>query len=213
MNHHYEIAEQGFHPVFKPLEFWQCKPLFDGYPPKHVAREYGEWALTVSHNLTMLVEFTNKQDREWMTVASRMQEYGSSMLRVVEDVTTPLYHKRDIREALDKGWFDSVLDNRDYVVKMLKEMPYEQYLQTIHWKYVRLSKIILSGAACAGAYCGKRNRSMWDELKKLHIHHKTYENRGCEEPNDLVQLCDYCHKQEHDPVLKAEAKRISEIRF
>ena len=70
----------------------------------------------------------------------------------------------------------------------LKSIPYEDYLNTNHWKALRKRKLGQSRYKCQ--ICASTD--------KLVVHHNTYENRGCENDADLVVLCDVCHKKFHN---------------
>jgi 5-methylcytosine-specific restriction endonuclease McrA len=77
--------------------------------------------------------------------------------------------------------------NQDAYLLKLKSMPYKDYLETDHWKQLRKRKLRLSGYKCQ--ICGSK--------EDLNVHHNTYENRGCEKDEDLVVLCNECHKKHH----------------
>lgn len=66
-------------------------------------------------------------------------------------------------------------------------MHYKDYLESDHWKRLRKRKLYQSGNKCQ--LCGSK--------ENLNVHHNTYENRGCEKDEDLVVLCNECHKKHH----------------
>ena len=66
---------------------------------------------------------------------------------------------------------------------------YKQYLETEHWKSIRESKLKETGYKCQ--LCSKTDI-------KLHVHHNTYERIGDEDMNDLIVLCESCHKKFHN---------------
>lgn len=72
-------------------------------------------------------------------------------------------------------------------IQDLKSMLYKDYLETDHWKQLRKRKLRLSGYKCQ--ICASK--------ENLNVHHNTYENRGCEKDEDLVVLCNECHKKHH----------------
>lgn len=76
----------------------------------------------------------------------------------------------------------------DYLEPNLKTMPYGDYLQTEHWKDTRTRKLIEAGYKCQ--VCNSNG--------KLNVHHRTYENRGNEQLDDLLVLCNDCHKLFHE---------------
>ena len=66
----------------------------------------------------------------------------------------------------------------------LRVMPYEDYLQTPHWKHRREDKLRAAGRRCQ--VCNRGSRT-------LDVHHRTYERRGQELDEDLIVLCRECH--------------------
>lgn len=73
-------------------------------------------------------------------------------------------------------------------VIQLKEMPYEEYLQTDDWKVKAARAKEKFGLRCA--------------LDANHpaeqAHHRTYERRGREHEDDLIPLCADCHRKFHN---------------
>lgn len=67
-------------------------------------------------------------------------------------------------------------------------MPYKDYLQTPEWQEKRRRKLDEVRNACQ--VCASN--------KHLHVHHRTYANRGHEELIDLLVLCGDCHKLFHE---------------
>lgn len=74
-----------------------------------------------------------------------------------------------------------------YKIQELRALPYSEYLLTEHWIETREKAKIKSNYRCE--VCNSQNQ--------LNVHHKTYENRGCELPEDLIVLCQDCHKTFH----------------
>lgn len=70
----------------------------------------------------------------------------------------------------------------------LQSMPYQDYLKTEHWREFRKYALKRVGYRCQ--LCNKNG--------KLHVHHRTYERRGCEEIGDVTVLCENCHGKHHD---------------
>lgn len=68
-----------------------------------------------------------------------------------------------------------------------RQMPYEAYMQTEHWRITRRAAL-----ARAGHRCERCAADSW-----LNVHHRTYENLGAEEEEDLEVLCRSCHEKEH----------------
>jgi 5-methylcytosine-specific restriction endonuclease McrA len=69
----------------------------------------------------------------------------------------------------------------------LATMPYSEYLKTEQWHAKRHAAITRANYKCQRCYTQDH----------LQVHHRTYERRGHEKPNDLMVLCDKCHKNEH----------------
>ena len=67
---------------------------------------------------------------------------------------------------------------------------YNEYLNSNHWKNIRKIKIEESGCKCQ--LCGS--------YKNLNVHHNNYDNLFMEDMNDLIVLCESCHKKFHDIV-------------
>jgi hypothetical protein len=69
----------------------------------------------------------------------------------------------------------------------LRRMPYAQYLTTPEWKRQRSSALRRARYMCQ--VCSAKI--------DLRVHHRTYERRGCEAPEDLIVLCRQCHATFH----------------
>jgi hypothetical protein len=69
----------------------------------------------------------------------------------------------------------------------LRSLPYDEYLQTPHWKEGRTKALNRARWRCQ--LCNRR--------ENLNVHHRTYERRGHESPGDLIVLCRDCHKLFH----------------
>lgn len=65
---------------------------------------------------------------------------------------------------------------------------YTEYLQGSHWKGLRKALCLKPESHCAG--CDKKHH--------LQIHHVSYSRLGSELPDDLVVLCEWCHKRVHE---------------
>lgn len=64
----------------------------------------------------------------------------------------------------------------------------DYYLQTAHWKIKRLQAIQEADGFCE--FCGSSYC--------LEVHHRTYENLGYEDLDDLMTLCHSCHMELHE---------------
>jgi hypothetical protein len=70
----------------------------------------------------------------------------------------------------------------------LQTMPYADYLQTEHWKERRQEALRRAKWRC----------QLCNAQDVLNVHHRTYERRGCERPDDLIALCRSCHEHFHE---------------
>lgn len=68
-------------------------------------------------------------------------------------------------------------------LQQLNTMDYQEYLRTDEWKVRRDEMLERAGESCQ--VCNRSNR--------LEVHHRTYERRGNEAPEDLTVLCQECH--------------------
>ncbi len=77
-----------------------------------------------------------------------------------------------------------------YLVQLaqMRAMPYKIYLKTQHWQHFRQEALKYYQHKCR--LCG-------DKEKMLDVHHCDYSNIGCETFNDVVVLCNDCHKGFH----------------
>jgi 5-methylcytosine-specific restriction endonuclease McrA len=78
---------------------------------------------------------------------------------------------------------------RSECVSALKTLPYQEYLQTKHWKELRQKMLKKAKHKC---------RLCHAENKTLNVHHKTYKHIGNEKLTDLIVLCQDCHAKHHD---------------
>ena len=77
-------------------------------------------------------------------------------------------------------------------IKNLRALPYFKYLETPHWQQTRNRALRRAEFKC----------ELCNDNGQLHVHHKTYENRGQERNADLIVLCSDCHSKFHDKVEK-----------
>lgn len=78
----------------------------------------------------------------------------------------------------------------------LATMPYTEYLKTPHWATKRKEALDRASHRC----------TLCNAEDDLHVHHRTYERRGWEQPDDLIVLCKDCHERFHD-VIDGKAQR------
>lgn len=72
-------------------------------------------------------------------------------------------------------------------IAIMATMPYRSYMLTEHWREISRAAKERAGNRC----------QLCNESKNLQTHHRTYERRGDELPEDLTVLCDNCHGKFH----------------
>lgn len=82
-------------------------------------------------------------------------------------------------------------------LEYLRGLPYREYLRTDHWQKVR--------ADCLKRFRGKCQ--ICNSGTRVHVHHRTYINRGCEKYTDVIVLCSGCHDIFHKEGKLAPATR------
>lgn len=68
-----------------------------------------------------------------------------------------------------------------------QSMSYDDYLKTEHWKHVAGQAKVRARHRC----------QLCNGDGELHVHHRTYERLGNEQPEDLTVLCSNCHTKYH----------------
>ena len=114
-----------------------------------------------------------------------IKEFGIS---IIKNIKSRVGHsENDILEiiayALRKAFFE------DIKIFLEKPFNYSDYLKSDHWQKMR--KLALSRAKYKCQLCSTKN-------VKLNVHHNTYENLGNEKNEDLIVLCENCHKKFHN---------------
>jgi hypothetical protein len=78
-------------------------------------------------------------------------------------------------------------DTRSALWWCLHRLPYKQYLETSHWRALRHERLKAANYRCQ--VCNAKGI--------LNVHHRTYERRGAELPEDVIVLCRSCHSLFH----------------
>lgn len=92
------------------------------------------------------------------------------------------------REEQMRGAFDR--EPSPARLRTLRAMPYSEYLRTPEWRAKRSWMLQIENYTCERCGCRAPDH-------ELHVHHRTYENRGREYVQDLLLLCSVCHANEH----------------
>jgi hypothetical protein len=83
---------------------------------------------------------------------------------------------------------ENLLKIKEQYLSSLKSCSYSDYLKSAHWQELRTKKLRYSRFACE--LCNNKG--------VLHVHHRTYQNRGQERLSDLIVLCEPCHFTFHN---------------
>lgn len=110
---------------------------------------------------------------------------NSFFIKYYEDYL-PLNYKRKVKLSPVVNTYK--ISGYDEYLKLMMAMPYPDYINTEHWIHFREEALKFFGV-----HCGLCN----SEKKKIQLHHKTYKNRGRETFNDVIPLCEDCHKKMH----------------
>jgi 5-methylcytosine-specific restriction endonuclease McrA len=73
-------------------------------------------------------------------------------------------------------------------IAQMRGMPYKEYLRTRHWQHFKQEALKFYQYKCQ--LCSAKDT-------QLDVHHRTYENLGCETFNDVIVLCNDCHGKQH----------------
>lgn len=92
---------------------------------------------------------------------------------------------QEIQQRIDLFWEQS---RQTRLQSELHTMPYAEYLLTEHWQKTRLEALERASHRC----------QVCNSPTALNTHHRTYERRGHELPEDLIVLCQSCHQLFHD---------------
>ena len=97
------------------------------------------------------------------------------------------------QQEMDKIIRAMEMDRRERAKReTLEGMPYEDYLKTPHWYQTREDALRTARRRC----------QLCNSTRYLEVHHRTYERRGHELPEDLIVLCKNCHAKHHDKLDK-----------
>lgn len=97
------------------------------------------------------------------------------------------------------GYQQALIHYRIFVdeelINYYNDLEYKVYLQTAYWQIIRQIKLKEANYICQK--CNQENI--------LDVHHKSYKHKGFEFIflNDLICLCENCHKKEHKKCQKS----------
>ena len=144
---------------------------------------------------TLIFEFSNYDQLREAELFYTYKEYQCEVQGKKFDFRCSACRRKnlDILEYYERELESETEKQKKERVQFLKELvnkDYLSYLKTTHWSLVRS---LIPLIQCD--FCGKRRR----EVKRLELHHKSYEHLG-EEENflaDLQALCSECHAERH----------------
>jgi 5-methylcytosine-specific restriction endonuclease McrA len=136
-----------------------------------------EWTIRVRE----LIHASDQNGRQSVRSALKeLQACGYARLTIRRDATGQLIGKEWV--LLPRHWNPYSLS-------------YDAYLQSPHWHKTRRAALRRAQYQCE--HCSSTTA--------LQVHHLSYGNLGKEPPEDLMVLCDPCHKHAHDLTLDADA--------
>ena len=141
------------------------------------------------HKNVKIVEFelSNKQTRKANICINCLKNFGNVIQSTPQYMFVSYDERQKIREKIQKEYYDlyqSVLNKKHYY----KET-YYNYLKSDEWKKKRLERLKIDKFTCQ--ICNKQSG-------RLDVHHTTYQNIYKENINDLITLCENCHKKLHE---------------
>jgi len=83
-------------------------------------------------------------------------------------------------------------------IEELNAMTYSEYLQSNWWGIVRQRTLNQWHGKCV----------LCNTEKDVHVHHRTYVNRGKEDSTDVIVLCKICHGKHHFSLLLPDDEKI-----
>jgi len=120
----------------------------------------------------------------WVIFATRTQFLNWQIRKAKTELCLECQHKQ-IEEAEQLA--EALAATKAARIKELKTMPYQEYLTTPEWDKRRRQHLKKAGYRC----------QVCNATGALSIHHRTYDDRGEERPQDLIALCRNCHEIFH----------------
>ena len=128
-------------------------------------------------------------------IADKISEGGDEVAAFIRALAKLINDDKEFREnekTLDgeRWWMtpdDIRIPSGKVLPCLLRMLPYREYLKTTHWANIRENCKKRHGEKCA----------VCNSPENIEVHHRTYENLGCEKPSDVIPLCDSCHDLFH----------------
>jgi hypothetical protein len=151
------------------------------------ARLMGKSSLVISDSLAhvaSLGRISQSQLEQALAILARIAEQTGTQPWMYLDDDSHLVIRSFFKFNTKSGWSGQRFNKRGSV----RDMPYQEYLQTDHWQELRQKALDRDGHCCR----------LCRSLDELQVHHNTYERRGMEELDDLITLCKRCHRKFHN---------------
>lgn len=133
----------------------------------------------------------NKQNKRGFKYNNDPYKYGNPYEYFCETCAPKIIKDKEQKNQEFESQIKLTQELRIQQIEELKKLPYKEYLQTNHWKNVRLKALRYYNYKCC----------LCSSSKEIHIHHRSYNHRGEEEHyirNDLIALCKSCHEKHHN---------------
>lgn len=119
-------------------------------------------------------------------------------LKKSNSVTGIFLVDKNIRRNIYKIWFERETATNPRVSEELRNLNYEKYLQSKHWRKIRALMLLINSAVCQAKDCKEMGESWYGSTTaEIDVHHLTYENLGSEKIEDLRLLCRRHHELVH----------------
>jgi len=152
---------------------WEKLPPFKQHPNKSVIIGYLDCQVYVAIS-----------DRDLFGI---MFNYKQVCLKALHDnvsfIVTGIHYKvhTDVSELL------SALNSSQKQIHDKRKITYNDYLESAAWRTLVKQKLVDAEFRC----------QVCNSQQHLHVHHRTYRNRGRENLKDLTVLCQECHSLFH----------------
>lgn len=127
---------------------------------------------------------------------ARLITRRETLKEVIDQITGVTTDPSIFNRTFDGLWFNYLVDKYPWF-RPSRDLPYEDYLGSHYWKYVRAFMLMFYGARCQGEDEPFYDSYWFGGESMLHVHHLSYANRGNERFEDLTLLCERCHAKVH----------------
>jgi hypothetical protein len=168
---------------------------YDAYCAKQGYLQHEQACEAEHENLRVLMKKLMPNRQIWHTSTDGLNLYKE----ILDALASGVSHPKLFRYRLDPLWFDTHVANNDPLLAVEhNRLPYADYLNTPYWRRIRSAMLLIHRARCQGDTCPYGQDGSWlGDEKYMHVHHMTYEHRGCERFNELRLVCENCHEQLH----------------